>query len=560
MKYIKVFSLFSMLFLSSFSVVFAQSSKVSLTPYEKKVKEINVKYFQIFSGQPMSWGDQLQLEQVLSEGGSAEFIMGLALMNFAMNNSKSYVESTVKKYGAELKAAEKLRGPADIQKDKERKARAEQNKKEKELKAQQEAYAKTDLGSIQRNINSEFEKWNRKGEFEKETDYAERLKAKSQTAFNEICINQIQKRISDYNNGYNLKTELSTYNSESEFFTIQFKINGVEWQNKVNIPIANAESFKNNFTNYEFEINDYDWCFVENNLCPTLVTLENKDDDSKYNFSLSATNKSEISFAFNDFGIDNQYLNGYTFKYSNAKAIAEEVEKEKQRLDLLELTTYNQKLDSIFNNYNKQLVANKYNLDKEKLSDYKKIAGKNDREYNFNHSVSSMQSEFDKLSTSFENKRKNEYRKNGNLFTSESEFDNFYTKGKDGYQTEVKRKATLNYLTTNSKTIETMDFQKEKKESVGSTLGRGLLNITTNSNASAKDYTNENEARKNILSIINECKAKSFYPQILDFIIETNKGLNKEWTKNGKYFTNKVSFYESYLSEGYKKILKENKK
>ena len=560
MKYIKVFCLFSLLFLSSFSVAFAQSSKVTLTPYEKKVKEINVRYFEKFYGRPMSWGDQLQLEQVLSEGGSAEFIMGLALMNFAMNNPKSYVEPIVKKYGAELKAAEKLRGPADIQKEKERKARIEQNKKEKELKAKQEAYAKTDVGSIQISIKSEFEKWNQKGEFEKETDYAERLETKSQTAFNEICINQIQKKINEYNNGYNLKTELSTYNSESEFFTIQFKINDVEWQNKVSIPISQAQSFKNNFSDYDFEINDYDWCFVENNLCPTLVTMVNKDDNFKYNFPLSATNKSEISFAFNDFGIDNQYLNVYIFKYSNAKAIAEELEKEKQRLDMLELTSYNQKLDSIFNNYNKQLLANKYNLDKEKLSDYSKVAGKNDREYNFNRSVSSMQSEFEQLSNSFENKRKNEYRKNGNLFASESEFDNFYTKGKDCYQTEVERKTVLKYLAANSKTIESMDFQQEKKESVGSALGRGLLNISTNSNVSAKDYANENEARKNVLSIINDCKSKTYYSEILDLIIGTNKGLNKEWTKNGKFFTSKAAFYDAYLSEEYKKLLKENKK
>lgn len=560
MRYVKLISLFLLLFLSSFNVVFGQSSKVTLTPYEKKIKEINVKHFEIFYGSPMSWGDQLQLEQVLSKGGSAEFIMGLALMNFAMNNQKSYVESIVKKYGAELKAAEKLKGPADIQKEKEQKAIAEQNKKEKELKAQQEAFSKTDVGNIQINIKSEFEKWNQKGEFEKEIDYAERLKTKSQTTFNEICINQIQKRISNYNNRYNLKTELSPYNSENEFFIIKFEINGLEWQDKVTIPISKAQPFKNNFSNYKFEVNDYDWCFVENNLCPTLVKLENNDDNSKYEFSLFASNKSEISYAFNDFGIDNKYLNGYTFKYSNAKAIAEEVEKEKQRLDLLELTTYNHKLDSIFNNYNRQLLENKFNLDQEKLNDYNKITSKIDREYYFNYSISSMQSNFDKLINTFEYKRKNEYRKNGNLFISESEFDNFYARGKETYQTEAERKRVLNYLTVNSKNIESLDLQKEKKESVGSELGRGLLNISTNSNVSAKDYSTENEIRKNILAIITESKAKPYYSQILDLIIETNNVLNKEWTKNGQFFASKSAFYDAYLSEDYKRILKENKK
>ncbi|MDR2652536.1 MAG: hypothetical protein LBC68_09535, partial [Prevotellaceae bacterium] len=76
----------------------------------------------------------------------------------------------------------------------------------------------------------------------------------------------------------------------------------------------------------------------------------------------------------------------------------------------------------------------------------------------------------------------------------------------------------------------------------------------------AKDYTNKNERRKNILSLIDATKEKSYYPQIMDLIVATNKGLNKEWTKNGKYFENKMEFYDAYLSDDYKQILKDKKK
>jgi hypothetical protein len=105
-----------------------------------------------------------------------------------------------------------------------------------------------------------------------------------------------------------------------------------------------------------------------------------------------------------------------------------------------------------------------------------------------------------------------------------------------------------------------MDFLKEKKESAGYAIGRGLLEIATNSNISAKDYTTENEIRKNILSIITNCQNKPYYNQVIDIVIETNKNLNKEWAKNGQYFENKAEFYTAYLSEDYKKILKDKKK
>lgn len=593
----KVFSLFLILFLSSFSVAFAQSSKVTLTPYEKKVKEINVRYFEKFYGRPMSWGDQLQIEQVLSEGGSAEFIMGLALVNFAMKNPKSYVEPVLKKYDAELKAAEKLKGPVDIQKEKERKAKAEQIEKEKKLQAEQEAYEKTDIGNIQKNIKSAFEKWNQKGEFEKEVDYAERLRTQSQTGFEEICIKQIKKRINNFNSynyydGYNLKAELSTYNSENEFFTVLFKFNGIEWQNKINIPISKAESFKNNWSDYEFEIDDYDWCFVGNNLCPTLVFIKNKEDNTKYNCPLSATNKSEIYFEFNDFGIENQYLNGYTFKYSNAKAIAEQVEKEKQRLDSLELATFNQKLEIIFQDFNKQLLQNPYNINKKILTNFDKIGADLEADYDesltevrqskFNELKDDIEWNFKKLNDNFEKELKSsnptvycktyfsqnpekkteadkkyleckcnypnredydfkfitgnlyncncraiEFNKNGKLFANKEEFDSFFDRGEDVYLLESEKRTTLKYLNENSQLIQSMNFQKDKNE---------------------------------ILTTITNCENKSYYNQVLDIVIGINSNMNKEWSKNGHFFENKTKFYNSYISDEYKKILKEYKK
>lgn len=578
------------LLLSSFNTAYAQ--KTQPTPYQKKQLELSKKWFQILSGHQMSMTDEAFYEQITAGKESNDFVLGLAIFNYAATHSKSQCEKVLTQMNNEFKQAEKLKNATDFKLEQEAKARKLQIEKEKKLKAEQEAYIKTDVGSIQRNIQSAFEKWNQKGEFEKENDYVERLKTQSQTAFEEVCIKQIKEKINNYDNEYNLRKELSTYNSEKEFFIVSFKINGVEWQNKLNIPISQAQDFKNNFSDLDSEIDDYNWCFVENNLCPTIITLGNKNNNSNYKFPLSLTNQSEISFSFDDFKIDNQYLKGYSFKYSNAKAITEQVEKEKQRLDSLELATYNQKLDIIFQNCNQQLLQNPYNTTKKVLTTFDKIGSNIKASYyeslaevrqrKFNEYKESIEREFKNLNNNFEkelkssnpteyckiyfsqnpekkteadkkyleckcnypkredydfkfitgslyncNCRATEFSKNGKLFASKEEFDSFYDKGEVVYLLEAEKRTTLNFLNVNSQLLQSMNFQKDKNE---------------------------------ILSIISESQNKPYYLQVLDFVIETNKGLNEEWAKNGQFFENKTKFYNAYLSDDYKKILKENKK
>ena len=531
--------------------IFAQNTP---TPYQKKQLELAKKYFQIFYGYRMSMGDAAFFEQLAEGKDAQDFLLGLGILGYAMQHSESQVKSVLTQMENEYKAAEKLKNATDFRLEKEAKAKAEQAKKERELRATQEAYEKTDVGAIRKNIKLAFEKWNLKGEFEKEADFAERLQNQSKTAFDGICLEQIKGRIENKSDYY-WEKELSSYNSENEFFTVSFKINDISWQSSINVPIAQAENFKNKFSNLRIKISTYDWCFEENSLCPTLVTLENRDNDTKYQFPVLLQNQSEITQSFDNLEIDNQYLSGYVFKFSNAKTIAEQQEREKQRLDSLELATFNNRLDSIFNDYNQQLLQNPYNLKQSVLRNYNKITatGTGNRQYSFDRQVSDMKSEFNSLKSTFEHERRNEYSKNGKLFTNETEFDSFYTKGKDIYQAEVEKKTILKYFSDNAKFIESMDFQKEAKETLGSALMSGY-------NGSYTDYSKINADRKKILSAISESQNKPYYSQLLDFVIETNKGLNKEWTKNGQYFKSKSEFYNAFLSDKYKQILKDNKK
>jgi hypothetical protein len=510
----------------SFNEIYAQTRQK--TAYEKKLVEITQKYFKVLYGnnRQLSMYNQAQLDQITDDKTVRNLILGYGILGYATNHSAADVKKMVTQIENELKQAEKLKTAVDFQRE----------------------FEQTEAGVIKKNIKTAFEKWNQKGEFEKEADYGERLKTQSQAAFEKICIEQIKTKIEGMSSNKN-RIELSTYNSERELFVVLFKTNGVEWQSEINIPISNAEDFKNNWSNLKSTVDNYDWCFVKNSLCPTLVTLYG--NDQKYNFPMSLTNQSDISYSFDSFEIANSYLNGYVFKFSNAKAMAEQqakeqaeerqrlaeeqqrLVKEQQRLDSLEVVTYNQKLDSVFKDYNRQLLQNPHNVAKKVMTGYDKIDSTGNRKDNFNRSQNAIKSKFEALNFIVEKDLEEEYIKSGKLFTSKNEFEAFYTKGNDAYLPEVEKRTVLNYFTVNSNFVQSLDFQKGK---------------------------DDNQTRKNILSMINKSKDKPYYPQIMDFVVETNKNLNKEWIKNGESFGSKIEFYEAYISENYKQILKENKK
>jgi hypothetical protein len=324
---------------------------------------------------------------------------------------------------------------------------------------------------------------------------------------------------------------------------------------------------------------------------------------------LTLKNQSDISYPFDKFEIANPYLKGYVFKYSEAKRIEKENALEKQKLDALEIEKYNQKLDSVFNEYNRQLLLNPYNAAKITMGDYNKIENRANIEDNFNRSVNSIKSNFARINNRFKselesqnpseycriyylqnpdkkaeadkmysdckcnypqrvsfdikfikgemygcNCREKEYRKSGELFTSKDEFDSFYDKGDDVLQEEV----TIREFKKQASSIEPLDFKDAKSNEVSNgKVGKAIMGELTGINVQAN--TNNKEYVKYYVQEISNYKIEVYYSKIIDFTIETNKGLNKEWTKNGKYFNNKVEFYEAYISGSYKQILSDKK-
>jgi hypothetical protein len=153
------------------------------------------------------------------------------------------------------------------------------------------------------------------------------------------------------------------------------------------------------------------------------------------------------------------------------------------------------------------------------------------------------------------------------VFSTKEEFEQFYKQGKEIWQAEINNRTAkkeeeeiMSFLQSHLNLIKTMDFQKEMSESFGSSLGKGILVVATGVNLPSSDYKKLNQERATILRSINGVKDKSCYPKVVEFVIENNKGLNKEWTNNGQFFESKSDFYDAFISQKYKQILNDKKK
>jgi len=566
MKRLYTIFLFIALFGAGFSGVYAQNTQP--TPYQKKQLELSKKYFQILYGYKMSMADNYFYEQLASGKDASDFLLGLGILNYAMTHSKEQFKMVITQMNNEFKQAEKLKNATDFRLEKEAKARAEQEAKEQKLRKEREAYESTDAGIIEKNIKDAFEKWNQKGEFEKEADYAERLKTQSKTIFDEICIKQIKDEINYWNN---LGKDLSTYDTSDETFTISFKMNSLQWQNRIKVPVDIAKNFKNNFYDLQDEINNYDWCFVENSLCPTLVTIESRKDNLKYKLPVPFTNQKDIAYYFDDLEINNQYLKGYAFNYSAIKS------------DSLVFISYNQKLDSVCNNYNRQLLQNPHNADKLQLNKPNAIQKGSNYQEQYNKIVENLAIMFKEKTTEIEeifeqNTLYNQYKM---YFPDKSAFVKQYNE--IGKESMIKKAQEAK--TEYEKERENLYQQyakyypnKSEFEAIYDRTGRGNAIITyLQQEVDKQDFETfkqlieeiksanlQNKKDKNGISVIQavaKFKGRNVYSKVIQFIIANNKQVNTKWEKEGQYFNfNKVEFYEAYISGNYNQILKEKKK
>lgn len=330
--------------------MFSQSAfaQGTATPYQRKVAQVTLKYFNIFAAVPRKPHEppkRATMEQWLTmthgDTDAMSEMVGLAMIGYASKHGMARTKQIMQQMGVEIRAAEKLRTKADTQREKNKELAEQKEKQEKE-------YANSDKGKVMAQVKQNFAAWCQKGEFEKAADAEERLKTQSEEAFCEICT----KALTRYANAYAKQTILGNYDTEKERFFLGFKYRGHADPNDADgqfftdgvigacyydVPVAEAPDFKDRFESFRDWDEDYNgrqyvvprWCFVNNSLVPKQLQLQlyiggkqvwtRVMDLTYYKFDTTGKPISELpmqeaSIAFDDLGIDNAYLKGFVYK------------------------------------------------------------------------------------------------------------------------------------------------------------------------------------------------------------------------------------------------------
>ena len=221
------------------------------TAYQRKVEAIENKYLQQV-GIPLSEINRLRKDKDFGEA-MLRGMFNQKLAAYSKKNGSIQAYALITKIADEMKAAEKLKTPAELKKEKEEKQRQiiqqqkreeqeklaktkrEQELKEKHLKKEQEREAKrleeeearirkeqeslrntSDIAKIKARIKDDFLKWAQKGEFETTNEFKERLQNNGKEKIQEISsdiVVSILRELRFYIN-------LGKYNADEEIYPI----------------------------------------------------------------------------------------------------------------------------------------------------------------------------------------------------------------------------------------------------------------------------------------------------------------------------------------------------
>jgi hypothetical protein len=221
------------------------------TAYQKKVEAIENKYLQQV-GIPLSEINRLRKDKDFGEA-MLRGMFNQKLATYSKKHGSIQAYALITKIADEMKAAEKLKTPAELKKEKEEKQRQiiqqqkreeqeklaktkrEQELQEKRLKEEQEREAKrleeeearirkkqeslrntSDIAKIKARIKDNFLKWAQKGEFETTNEFKERLQNNGKEKIQEISsdiVVSILRELRFYIN-------LGKYNADEEIYPI----------------------------------------------------------------------------------------------------------------------------------------------------------------------------------------------------------------------------------------------------------------------------------------------------------------------------------------------------
>lgn len=319
-------------FVCLFNTLYSQTK----TPYEKKKEEIFIKYLKKMG---VSTSEINRAKSADESGMLLLLLVGEKVQQYQYDHP---MESLVliSEWEKETKAAEKLKGEADFQKEREKKekeanekiARQEKYEQEKLLeeqkreeqrlaqeKKEEEEYQKaliqfSDLQIIKNQIESQFKVWATKGEFETNIDYENRLNNKK-TVLDSIAYRLVSGQVAT------LFGQYSGYNGEYSIILKEYDVD------KQQYPIVLLGEFeRDRLGNVKLSMEDT--LLVETEIAKKIKKLAWKDDyTNQYVISTFHNSDVKLSKNLSDWIISQRgyfFPKSYTFfeKYTHTRKIS----------------------------------------------------------------------------------------------------------------------------------------------------------------------------------------------------------------------------------------------
>ena len=336
------------------------------TAYQKKVEAIENKYLQQV-GIPLSEINRLRKDKDFGEA-MLRGMFNQKLATYSKKHGSIQAYTLITKIADEMKAAEKLKTPAELKKEKEEKQRQiiqqqkreeqeklaktkrEQELQEKRLKEEQEREAKrleeeearirkkqeslrntSDIAKIKSRIKDDFLKWVQKGEFETTNEFKERLQNNGKEKIQEISsdiVVSILRELRFYIN-------LGKYNADEEIYPITIGRSIPIYSYKTEEELHRILTANDDYRDY----NDYhyyteDTISVESNLKigkEEAIQLKEEIRENEYSYQVQMykgdyLNIPEIFFSdnINKWILKDAYLLPISFKNVNINLSTEE--------------------------------------------------------------------------------------------------------------------------------------------------------------------------------------------------------------------------------------------
>ena len=206
-------------------------------------------------------------------------------------------------------------------------------------------------------------------------------------------------------------------------------------------------------------------------------------------------------------------------------------------------------MDSLLTIVNNKLATNKYNVNQYRIKSLSALDNHNDTQ-SFLTWATEITTERKRIGDQIMRERSNIWSQNKDVFNDNTnEFDKYYCQGMEYFNANIEYLRILKYLEDNTNRIAAIDFKKHKFDSA-----------LTGEYDTKKNIEDINSFSVNLVNMVYTCKGSSYYDKIINILMTNNLSLSAEYEKKGDNFSSEADFYEAFISDNYKDILKSKKR